>query len=83
MQPKKRSPSNDNVIVAWGIYGAIGFQLAAMVVGGLLVGHWLDQKWGSSPWLTLVGLLVGSIGGFYNLIRIARWREGRKGESDQ
>ena len=64
-------------MVAWGVYGAIGFQLAATVVGGLLLGHWLDGKWGTTPWLTLTGLIVGSIGGFYNLIRIAQWREGK------
>ena len=67
----------DSFIVAWGLYGAIGFQLAAMVVGGLIVGQWLDSRWSTTPWLTLVGLIVGSIGGFYNLIRLARWKERR------
>lgn len=74
MKEKKGDP----FIVAWGIYGAIGFQLAMMVVGGLLIGNWLDKKWGSSPWLALVGLLLGSIGGFYNLIRVVNWRQQKK-----
>ncbi len=78
MQPKKRSPSDDNFIIAWGVYGALGFQLAAMVIGGLLLGHWIDRRFETTPWLTLTGLIIGSIGGFYNLIRIARWREERK-----
>ena len=67
----------DSFLVAWGVYGAVGVQLAVMVVGGLLLGHWVDGKWGTSPWLALAGLVVGSIGGFYNLIRLLQWR-GKK-----
>lgn len=74
----KQENPKDSFVVAWGIYGAIGFQLASMVVGGLLLGQWVDKKLGTTPWLTLVGLLVGSIGGFYNLIRIAKWKENRR-----
>lgn len=78
--PKGPSQDSDSFILAWGIYGAVGFQLAATVVGGLLVGHWLDGKLGTTPWLALAGLTAGSIGGFYNLIRIIRWSEERKGK---
>lgn len=70
----------DPFILAYGIYGAVGFQLAASVIGGLLLGGWLDKKWGTGPWLTVVGLLVGSIGGFYNLIHILTWNQTRKGK---
>ena len=65
-------------MIAYGVYGAVGFQLATSVVGGLLLGGWLDKKWGTSPWLTVVGLLMGSVGGFYNLIRILTWNQSRK-----
>lgn len=68
----------DNFFVAWGIYGAVGFQLAISVVGGLLLGSWIDGRFKTTPWLTLIGLLIGSIGGFYNLLRILKWKEGRK-----
>lgn len=74
----KEEKKGDPFIIAWGIYGAIGFQLALMVIGGLLVGGWLDKKWGTSPWLALVGLIIGSIGGFYNLIRVVNWRQQKK-----
>lgn len=61
-----------------GIYGAVGFQLAASVVAGLLIGNYIDQKVGTAPWLALTGLLLGSIGGFYNLIRILNWHRGKQ-----
>lgn len=68
----------DPFLIAFGIYGAVGFQLAATVVGGLIAGSWLDKKFGTAPWMTVAGLLIGSIGGFYNLIRILNWKQGRQ-----
>lgn len=68
----------DNLLVIFGIYGAVGFQLALAVVGGLLLGHYLDGKFGTGPWLTIIGLTLGAVGGLYNLIRILKWQENRR-----
>ena len=68
-------PDQNNMWVVFGVYGAVGFQLAFAVVGGLLLGHYLDGKWGTGPWLALLGLTLGSAGGLYNLIRILHWRD--------
>jgi ATP synthase protein I len=65
-------------MIAFGIYGGVGFQLAGAVVGGLLVGNYLDGKWGTSPWLAMTGLVLGSVGGFYNLLKILKWNDQRK-----
>jgi len=65
-------------MMTFGLYGAVGFQLAIAVIAGLFVGQWLDNHWQTTPWLTLVGLLIGSIGGFYNLIRIINWKNRPK-----
>ena len=59
-------------LAAYGIYGAAGLQLAASVVGFLLIGNWLDEKYGFSPWLAVTGLIVGFVGGLVNLVRIVR-----------
>lgn len=59
-------------LAAYGIYGAAGLQLAASVVGFLLLGNWLDGKLGLSPWLAVAGLIVGFVGGLVNLVRIVR-----------
>lgn len=64
--------------MAFGIYGGVGFQLAASVVGGLLIGNFLDHRWGTAPWLAMSGLILGSIGGFYNLLKILDWNQKRK-----
>lgn len=58
---------------AYAIYGAAGIQLAASVVAGLLFGNYLDGKIGTRPWLALLGITLGFIGGIVNLIRIVGW----------
>lgn len=67
----------DPLWVIFGIYGAVGIQLALAVVAGLFLGRTLDNKWGTTPWLTLIGLTLGFVGGLYNLVRILRWRDDK------
>lgn len=68
----------DDWYVAYGIYGVVGIQLAAAVIAGLFFGNYLDKKLGTLPWLTVAGLVLGSIAGFYNLVRIMSWNRERK-----
>ena len=49
-------------------YGA-AVSLFAAVVGGLIVGWLLDRWLGTSPWLLVVGLVLGAAAGFYEFIR--------------
>ena len=67
----------DSAYQALGIYGAIGFQLAASVVGGLYLGNWLDGYFDTKPWLALLGLTLGAVGGFVNMIRLLNWKSSR------
>lgn len=73
---------SDSFALAFGIYGAVGFQLAISVVGGLMLGSYLDRRFDLVPWLTLSGLILGAIGGFYNLIRVLQWNDQRKQSKD-
>ena len=49
----------------------LGLELAAAVVGGTLVGLWIDRHYDSAPWAAVVGGLVGIVGGLYNFVRQA------------
>jgi F0F1-type ATP synthase assembly protein I len=51
-----------------GKYSHLGFVLPAAVVVGLAIGAALDRHF-HTKWLTLVGLLVGCVAGFYELMR--------------
>ncbi|MBK8912481.1 MAG: AtpZ/AtpI family protein [Chlorobi bacterium] len=50
-------------------YLGMGFQLAAAmaVFGG--VGWWADSKYGTAPWLLVVGVVLGATGGLISMIR--------------
>jgi ATP synthase protein I len=48
---------------------AIGWVLAVSVVGGTLGGYYADRWLGTSPWLTLLGIVLGMAAGFLNVFR--------------
>ncbi len=54
---------------------AIGIEFSIVVVGGLLLGWKLDGYWGTEPWCTLSGLLLGSLAGFWSLYRAVRMNQ--------
>ena len=69
-----RSPKNPYALMG------VGMELAGAVVFLSLLGWWLDKRWQTSPWLLLVGMCIGLIGGFRNL-----WRSVKQNsdESDE
>ena len=56
---------------AWMRLSGLGFELAASIAGGALLGWWIDRQLGSSPKALIALTAVGALGGFYNLLRAA------------
>jgi F0F1-type ATP synthase assembly protein I len=54
-----------------GPFLTLGLQLAIAVVVFLFLGRWLDQKFGTTPWLTLAGAAIGIAGGLIKFLRTA------------
>lgn len=50
----------------------LGFFMVGSIVGGYLVGSYLDSRLGTSPYLLLVFLLLGIAGGFLEFYRTVR-----------
>jgi ATP synthase protein I len=48
-------------------YSSLSFSIALSIVIGLGIGYWLDMKFNTSPWLTLIFLGLGVIAGFRNI----------------
>ena len=46
----------------------VGLQFAGVVLLFTLGGHWLDQRLDTGPWLLLIGLALGLVGGGLSLI---------------
>jgi len=53
-------------------FGSLGISVALAIFIGLGIGIWLDRKFGTSPWLTLVFLVFGIIAGFRNIALVIK-----------
>jgi F0F1-type ATP synthase assembly protein I len=55
-----------------GAFTGIGLMLAVSTGLGYWLGAWLDGRWHTSPWLSLVGLLFGMGAGFLEVARLLK-----------
>jgi len=67
--PDKHDDKTPSAAVLWARYSQIAFIIPAAVVVGLLVGKLLDY-WFHTRWLFLIGVIVGAVIGFVDLIRM-------------
>ena len=63
----------------WVRYSGVGLELAGATAGLALVGYWIDSRFGTGPWGILGGVVIGLVGGLYNLVRqsLAAVQEGQ------
>ncbi|WP_333654164.1 AtpZ/AtpI family protein [Dissulfurispira sp.] len=54
---------------------SVGIHLVVSTFVGLAIGYGLDKLFGTSPYLTVIFLIIGIIAGFRELIRIAKKQE--------
>ena len=50
----------------------VGFYIGTCIVGGVLVGLWLDEKLSTRPLFLIGGLLLGLVVAFYGVYRMVR-----------
>ena len=55
----------------WRRLTGLGFELFGTVFGLVLLGTWIDHRYGTGPRSVLICAILGIIGGLYNLIRSA------------
>jgi ATP synthase protein I len=53
-----------------GLALSAGMAVASSVIGGTLLGYWLDERFGTKPWLLVVGVVIGTFGAFTWLYRL-------------
>lgn len=72
-QARKPQPSKSTrleVIRTVGKYMDLGLTFVIAAAGGSLGGYWLDSRLGTTPWLFLVGALLGITAGFYHFFSV-------------
>jgi F0F1-type ATP synthase assembly protein I len=71
--------SADRRFPLWVRYSGVGLELAGATAGLALLGYWIDSRYGSEPWGLLGGVVIGLVGGLYNLVKqsLAAQREAR------
>jgi ATP synthase protein I len=55
-----------------GYLSTVGMTMALCITLGALIGHYLDTKFNTDPWLLLVFLVFGIIAAFKNLFTMVR-----------
>ena len=64
-----RKNDSGNYLKDYAPYIGLGLQLALTVVVMAFLGIWLDGKFNSSPWLTIIFSFLGVFAALYNFIK--------------
>ena len=60
---------SDSRLPGWVRHSGVGLELAGAVAGFALLGYWIDRRFATEPWGLVVGVVLGLVGGLYNLVK--------------
>ncbi len=63
-------------------YSGLGFILPGAIVGGVVLGYYLDRALGTRPLLAVVLGALGAVAGFVELLRVLARAERSDGRND-
>jgi F0F1-type ATP synthase assembly protein I len=69
--PARAADEEPNLYHRMGIAYTVPAALVAPIIALIVIGAWLDKRFGLGPWGTLGGALLGFVCGMINMIRIA------------
>jgi len=56
-----------------GLVGQVGVVMVVFILMGLVVGHWIDARLGTSPTFTLGFILLGTGAAGWTIARLVMW----------
>ncbi len=69
MEDEKRSEQSSRKGLSGADFAGVGLQFALAIIAFLYAGQWLDNRLGTNPLFTVVGVFVGASAAFYNMYR--------------
>jgi len=85
-RPDHRQDSQAPFLRKAGLYLGVAFELPGTILGGLVVGYFLDKFFNTSPWLLIALTAVAFAGAFFRLMQwvkfFGRQRSGSGSEKD-
>jgi ATP synthase protein I len=76
-KPEKESRSS--ALMSLALVGQLGVVVAAPIVGGVLIGRWLDGRLGGGGLILIAMILLGIVAGVYGaysmLSRVVNWKQ--------
>ena len=64
---EKKNPLTD-----YAEYLSLGAEIAVGLAAPILLGYWLDEYFGTTPWILLAGCLVGVVNIFIIIFQLAK-----------
>lgn len=77
-RPNSRQENQTPFLRRAGLYIGVAFELPGTIIGGLLVGYYLDSYFGSSPWFLIALTALAFVGAFVRLVQWARYFAGER-----
>ncbi len=66
------------LVAAFKYFGTVTFTLAGSMLGGFFLGLYLDRRFGTDPWLSILCFFLGAGGGFWNIYKLVM-KDAKKG----
>lgn len=64
-----KKEDKQEIFKALGTFGNIGFTLASSTIVGLFLGRWIDRFLNTSPWVTVIGIVLGMVVGMWSMYK--------------
>jgi F0F1-type ATP synthase assembly protein I len=69
MAPRETPKQSSDAALEFGRFAGLGLRFVVIVVLFGLLGWWIDGRFGTSPWLLVVGIVAGSALAFFSILR--------------
>lgn len=69
---KEKGPRPEGTLRGISMLASMGITMVACTFIGLLIGIYLDKRFGTEPWLTMIFLILGIAAGFRNIYTTAK-----------